>query len=118
MKGLILPIAALLLSFSTISNAVSATYDFAAEGNVHKAGYNLFDTDNHGNDDLGNSATNGLSGGLKITASDGGNGIEDGQVYLSAMTVSPAPVPVPTAFWLFGTALFGFVGLSRRTSLS
>ena len=116
MKGLILPLAALLLSFLTVSNAVSMTNDFAAEGNVHKAGYTLFDTDNHGNDDPGHSATNGLSVGLKITASDGGYGIEDGQVYLSAMTASP--VPVPTAFWLFGTALIGFVSLSRRTSLS
>jgi hypothetical protein len=41
---------------------------------------------------------------------------ETGQMYLSAMTVSP--VPVPAAFWLFGTALIGFVGLSRRTNLS
>jgi hypothetical protein len=24
-------------------------------------------------------------------------------------------VPVPAAFWLFGTALLGFVGMSRRT---
>ena len=27
------------------------------------------------------------------------------------------PVPVPAAFWLFGTALLGFVGMSRRTSV-
>ena len=26
----------------------------------------------------------------------------------------PALVPVPAAFWLFGTALIGFVGISRR----
>ena len=219
MKKLILPFAALFLGFSTASNAVSTTYDFAAEGNVHEAGYTLFDTDMHGNNSLGHNATNGLPGGLKITASDGGSGvyypymdghwkadaglgvcttvtnscgsddnqmpgeyihmvfsyvvdvlsldiigdhvpvvdnaifhysldqglnwaqinfgtgnslietlmitgvdktfdyhIQDGQMYLSAMTVSP--VPVPAAFWLFGTALIGFVGLSRRTSLS
>ena len=42
--------------------------------------------------------------------------IQDGQMYLSAMTVSP--VPVPAAVWLFGTALIGFVGFSRRTNLS
>ena len=37
--------------------------------------------------------------------------------YLAAqLTVSP--VPVPAAFWLFGTALIGFVGISRRTRLS
>ena len=28
------------------------------------------------------------------------------------------PIPVPAAFWLFGTALVGFIGMSRRTSLS
>ena len=26
-----------------------------------------------------------------------------------------SPVPVPAAFWLFGTALIGFIGISRRT---
>ncbi|MCP4769097.1 MAG: PEP-CTERM sorting domain-containing protein [Gammaproteobacteria bacterium] len=26
-------------------------------------------------------------------------------------------VPVPAAVWLFGTALLGFIGLSRRTSV-
>jgi len=37
--------------------------------------------------------------------------------YLTAqLTVSP--VPVPAAVWLFGTALIGFVGMSRRTKIS
>jgi hypothetical protein len=27
-------------------------------------------------------------------------------------------VPVPAAFWLFGTALIGFIGMSRRTNLA
>ena len=27
-------------------------------------------------------------------------------------------VPVPAAIWLFGTALIGFIGMSRRTNLS
>ena len=37
--------------------------------------------------------------------------------YLTAeLTVSP--VPVPAAIWLFGTALIGFVGMSRRTKIS
>lgn len=38
------------------------------------------------------------------------------QFYLSAMEVSA--VPVPAAVWLFGTALLGFVGLGRRTSVA
>jgi hypothetical protein len=29
----------------------------------------------------------------------------------------PSSVPVPAAMWLFGTALIGFVGLSRRTKV-
>jgi len=28
-----------------------------------------------------------------------------------------SPVPVPAAFWLFGTALLGFIGMSRRTQV-
>ena len=28
-----------------------------------------------------------------------------------------SPVPVPAAFWLFGTALIGFIGISRRTKV-
>ena len=29
----------------------------------------------------------------------------------------PSPVPVPAAVWLFGTALIGFIGFSRRTKV-
>jgi len=29
----------------------------------------------------------------------------------------PSEIPVPAAFWLFGTALIGFIGFSRRTNL-
>ncbi len=31
-----------------------------------------------------------------------------------AMYTSPSAVPIPAAVWLFGTALIGFVGMSRR----
>jgi len=34
----------------------------------------------------------------------------------AALTVSA--VPVPAAFWLFGSALIGFIGISRRTRVS
>jgi hypothetical protein len=30
----------------------------------------------------------------------------------------PSPVPVPAAVWLFGTALIGFVGMSRRRKVA
>lgn len=34
------------------------------------------------------------------------------------ITDHPNPVPVPAAVWLFGTALIGFVGMSRRRKVS
>jgi hypothetical protein len=33
------------------------------------------------------------------------------------INIDLAAVPVPAAFWLFGTALIGFIGFSRRTSI-
>jgi hypothetical protein len=38
------------------------------------------------------------------------------EFYVSGMEVSA--VPVPAAVWLFGSALLGFVGLSRRTNIA
>lgn len=35
----------------------------------------------------------------------------------SNWVTSPSPVPVPAAVWLFGTALIGFIGFSRRRSV-
>lgn len=49
------------------------------------------------------------------------NGVESTLLHLSdpAKGIPGVPkVPVPVAFWLFGTALIGFIGISRRTSLS
>ena len=40
-------------------------------------------------------------------------GIEIREVAFSGMH-SPSPVPVPAAIWLFGTALLGLVGFSKR----
>ena len=38
--------------------------------------------------------------------------------FLSAVTVPPiSDIPLPAAVWLFGTALIGFVGLSRRRKI-
>ena len=57
----------------------------------------------------------------------GWDGMEDlvlanfwpGQGSLSNFAIygNSSPIPVPAAFWLFGTALIGFIGLSRRMSL-
>ena len=47
--------------------------------------------------------------------------IDSMQLHLSDEAKGLPPVsevPVPAAFWLFGTALIGFIGISRRTNLS
>ena len=36
----------------------------------------------------------------------------------SASFTTTSAVPVPAAFWLFGSALVGFIGMSRRTKVS
>jgi hypothetical protein len=40
-----------------------------------------------------------------------------GLTKLNISVAAPSAVPVPAAVWLFGTALIGFVGMSRRTSV-
>ncbi len=40
---------------------------------------------------------------------------------ISNLTIAnnlPSPVPIPAAFWLFGTALIGFIGVSRRRKVA
>ena len=46
----------------------------------------------------------------------GFRGLVSGSVIGTPVAVSP--VPVPAAFWLFGTALIGFVELSRRRKVA
>ena len=41
----------------------------------------------------------------------------EGDIDLTISVAAPSAVPVPAAVWLFGSALIGFVGLSRRTSV-
>ena len=36
---------------------------------------------------------------------------------IAKLNLEISPVPVPAAAWLFGTALIGFVGMSRKTSV-
>lgn len=44
-----------------------------------------------------------------------GDGAGDKDFDDMLVRVDVSPVPVPAAFWLFGTALIGFIGISRRT---
>jgi len=51
----------------------------------------------------------GLVGVKRIEVYMGGSGAID--------NLPNNTMPVPSAFWLFGTALIGFIDFSRRTSL-
>ena len=42
----------------------------------------------------------------------------DPQTDPTGCVIPPSPVPVPAAVWLFGTALIGFVGMSRRRKVA
>jgi hypothetical protein len=50
--------------------------------------------------------------GSPITGIDGSWSIAG----FGAVVAAPAPVPVPAAIWLFGSAMFGLVGFFRRSS--
>jgi hypothetical protein len=59
-----------------------------------------------------------LGGGANLAVSfDGGHtGARDADLednFIGSLSV----VPVPAAFWLFGAALIGFIGFSRRTTV-
>ena len=41
----------------------------------------------------------------------------DGSISHIALYGDVSPIPVPAAFWLFGTALVGFIGIARRRSV-
>ena len=55
-------------------------------------------------------------GGPGALISDGDNEI-NGVLGLDSDFKPPSEVPVPAAVWLFGTALLGFIGISRRRNL-
>ena len=55
-------------------------------------------------------------GGPGALISDGDNEI-NGVLGLDSDFRPPSQVPVPAAVWLFGTALLGFIGISRRRNL-
>jgi hypothetical protein len=42
---------------------------------------------------------------------------EGGEMYLSALATDMNVVPVPAAVWLFGTAMFGLIGLRRKSKM-
>jgi hypothetical protein len=46
-----------------------------------------------------------------------GDGAGDKDFDDMLVRVDVSAVPVPAAFWLFGTALIGFIGISRRTQV-
>ena len=67
MKYQLFPLTVFLLALSTTGQAM--TYDFAAEGNRHEAGYSEFNSGDHSV--ILHGGTPDLPGGLTITASNG-----------------------------------------------
>jgi hypothetical protein len=53
--------------------------------------------------------------GIDVTATAGGPGGTDPKLIQDG--IAAVPVPIPAAFWMFGTALIGFVAMSRRTKV-
>lgn len=72
------------------------------------------------NPTVNNSAFNFIEfvaqAGQVYTIALGGNGVGRWNANVAGyeLNISSSPVPVPGAVWLFGSALAGFVGLSRR----
>lgn len=69
--------------------------------------------------------SSGSSFGLLLTALDSGafriglkvQSFADGGSEWFTSTTTTSVVPLPASFWLFGTALIGFIGISRRTRI-
>jgi hypothetical protein len=60
-------------------------------------------------------ATFGWDGEMELNLSDFWEG--QGAISHVAIYGNVSAIPVPAAVWLFGTALIGFVGMSRRTTV-
>jgi hypothetical protein len=61
----------------------------------------------------------GLGDTIGMRINDSGHGDNVGSLLVTISTNSTIPaVPVPAAFWLFGTALIGFIGISRRRKVA
>ena len=61
----------------------------------------------------------GLGSTINMGYLDTNYGDNTGSLSVTIATTSTIPaVPVPAAFWLFGTALIGFVGMSRRRKVA
>ena len=82
------------------------------------AGFNLFwDVDQIDLDAGLCDTINSLECLLAANSVTSGTWQTPGDKALSHLTFydsAPSPIPVPAAFWLFGTALIGFIGISRR----
>lgn len=71
----------------------------------------------------GDCTSNGMMGSMCMTGFGPqtgvhGNGNPMGQgtmmAFAQSLTITPSAVPVPAAVWLFGSALTGMIGVSRR----
>ncbi len=105
-------------SWGTDMEGVMQNYAFAegAFGNNSVVGWDvaMFLYDNGLYGDMQFHAL--FDNGHQFNTADPGGFISNAGFLLVANTVSA--VPVPAAIWLFGTALIGFVGISRRRKLA
>ena len=111
-----------LPTITQLTNQFSTNLGEAAGSSIadsHNANYNLFTNVSYGYWSGSEYAPNPGSAWVFNTGTGYQlNGIKYGLLY--AWAVRPgdvAAVPVPGAFWLFGTALVGLIGLKRRGSI-
>jgi hypothetical protein len=89
---------------------------FTSDEFLGRPGIDYNDFQFRGLEDFNNDTIlfNGLSTDISWLASNPG----DWARMITAFSPGASEVPVPAAVWLFGTALVGFVGISRRRKVS
>ena len=109
----------LTMDFFDVETDENGTQEINEIRLFNSSGVQIFDNDYHTPDTGGNRLWDqvvfgpgngvGISGIRKIEVNFAGSGALDNVTY--------NVVPVPASVWLFGTALLGFIGYSRRRSV-
>ncbi len=99
---------------ASVSNGLETIY--INSSNANSIGYQQSSTDSNIFEGLGLGGTQFIFSALNLYGDDGTN-----DYALAGLDVNYAPgnpdVPLPAAFWLFGSALLGFMGFSRKKSV-
>ena len=105
---------------------VFGTTAFVTFGDGSTANYEIPETDGWGAEEFPfwGITDNLLISNIHFGLVDGGTNTDESvqRMALDNLTIGSAstipPVPVPAAVWLFGTALVGFIGVSRRRKVA